>query len=71
MNRSVSETARVLEVSTQQTKDWAWTFKEHLSTSANPGKGHPRRFTDSDSRLVTFAKLTLAARRLTCLIGGE
>jgi hypothetical protein len=57
VNRSVSETARVLEVSTQQTKDWAWTFKEQLSKSANPGKGHPRRFTDSDVLALIYVAM--------------
>jgi hypothetical protein len=48
MNRTVSQTARVLDVDVQQVKTWAWLFKEHLSSQANPPKGHPRAFTDSD-----------------------
>ena len=48
MNRTVSQTARVLGVEAQQVKEWAWRFKEHLSSQANPPKGRPRRFTDSD-----------------------
>jgi hypothetical protein len=48
MNRSVSQTARILGVDVQQVKTWAWIFKEHLSGQANPAKGRPRAFTDSD-----------------------
>jgi hypothetical protein len=48
MNRTVSQTARVLGVHVQQVKAWAWRFKEHLSTQANPPTGQPRTFTDSD-----------------------
>ena len=48
MNRTVSQTARVLGVDAQQVKAWAWRFKEHLSSQANPPKGRPRAFTDSD-----------------------
>ena len=48
MNRTVSQTARVLGVDVQQVKAWAWRFKEHLSSQANPAKGRPRAFTDSD-----------------------
>jgi hypothetical protein len=29
-------------------KAWAWSFKKHLSGQANPTKGCPRAFTDSD-----------------------
>jgi hypothetical protein len=48
MNRTVSQTARILGVRVQQVKTWAWRFKEHLSGQANPPKGRPRAFTDSD-----------------------
>jgi hypothetical protein len=48
MIRSVSQTARILGVDGQQVKAWAWSFKEHLSGQANPAKGRPRAFTDSD-----------------------
>ena len=48
MNRTVSQTARILSVDVQQVKTWAWLFKEHLSSQANPAKGRPRAFTDSD-----------------------
>jgi hypothetical protein len=48
MNRTVAQTARVLGVDLQQVKTWAWTFKEHLSRQANPGKAQARIFTDSD-----------------------
>jgi hypothetical protein len=48
MNRSVADTARILGVDGEQMKAWAWTFKDHLSGRANPGKGRPRKFTDSD-----------------------
>jgi hypothetical protein len=48
MNRSVSQTARVLEVKPQKVKTWAWIFKEQLSQDSNPAKGCSRSFTDSD-----------------------
>lgn len=48
MNRTVSQTARILGVDVQQVKTWAWRFKEHLSSQANPPKGRQRMFTDSD-----------------------
>jgi hypothetical protein len=48
MNRSASQTANVLGVDVQQVKAWAWHFREYLSSRANPPKGCPRAFTDSD-----------------------
>jgi HEPN domain-containing protein len=48
MNRTVAQTARVLGVDVQQVKTWAWLFKDQLSSGANPAKGKPRLFTDSD-----------------------
>jgi hypothetical protein len=48
MNRSVAEAARILGVDGQQVKTWAWAYKDYLSGEANPGKGKPRTFTDSD-----------------------
>ena len=44
MDRTVSQTARVLETDIQQVKTWAWLFKDHLSTGANPGsRSAPKR----------------------------
>jgi hypothetical protein len=48
MDRTVSQTARVLETDIQQVKTWAWLFKDYLSTGANPAKGQARTFTDAD-----------------------
>jgi hypothetical protein len=48
MNRNVSQTALILGVEGDQVKTWAWLFKEYLSPQANPVKGSPRSFTDSD-----------------------
>lgn len=48
MNRTPSQTARILGVEIQQVKRWAWLFKEHLSQLANPPKGRSRAFTDQD-----------------------
>ncbi|MDN5752523.1 MAG: hypothetical protein L0H15_04465 [Nitrosospira sp.] len=48
MNRTVSQTARILGVDVQQVKTWAWLFRDRLSNQANPEKGCPRAFTDSD-----------------------
>jgi hypothetical protein len=58
MSRSVSEVARILGVDSQRVKTWAWTFKEHLSSHANPTKGQPREFTESD----LFALMYVASR---------
>lgn len=57
MDRTVSETARILGVDTRQVKAWAWTFKDYLSSRANPGKNRSRSFTESDVlalMLVTY-----------------
>ena len=54
MNRSVSQTARILGVKVPQVKTWAWQFKEHLSPKANPAKGSPRVFTDSDILALAY-----------------
>lgn len=48
MERSVSQTAKILGVDVQQVKRWAWLFREYLSKGANPGKGLTRVFTDND-----------------------
>ena len=48
MNRTVSQTARILGANIQQVKKWAWVFKDYLSSQANPAKGRSRTFTDAD-----------------------
>jgi hypothetical protein len=48
MDRTVSQTARVLETDVPQVKAWAWLFKGYLGTGANPAKGRARTFTDAD-----------------------
>jgi hypothetical protein len=48
MNRSVTETARILGVDGEQVKRWALEFHGYLSPSANPTKGKPRYFTERD-----------------------
>jgi hypothetical protein len=48
MDRTVSQTAVVLETDVQQVKSWAWLFREYLSAAANPDKGRARAFTDAD-----------------------
>ena len=57
MDRNVSQTALILGVDRQQVKTWAWVFRDHLSCQANPGKGLPRRFTDSDVLALIFVAL--------------
>jgi len=42
MDRTVSQTARVLETDVQQVKTWAWPFNDYLSSGANPAKGRAR-----------------------------
>lgn len=62
MNRTVSQTARVLGADAQQVKAWAWRFKEHLSSQANPPKGCPRVFTEL-GRTGPYARLHALANR--------
>ena len=57
MNRNVSQTAQILEVSAQQVKTWAWQFKKHLSSQSNPLKGRPRAFTDSDVLALVYVAM--------------
>jgi len=54
MERSVSQTARILGADIAQVKKWAWLFKDHLSTGANPAKGRQRLFTDADVLALMF-----------------
>jgi hypothetical protein len=54
MDRTVSQTARVLETDAQQVKKWAWLFKDYLSTGANPAKGRVRAFTDGDVLVLLY-----------------
>ena len=54
MDRTVSQTARVLETDIQQVKTWAWLFKDYLSTGANPAKGQVRTFTDEDVLVLLY-----------------
>jgi hypothetical protein len=57
MDRSTSETARVLGVDVQQVKTWAWRFREHLSRGANPAKGHPRTFSETDVLVLIYVAM--------------
>ena len=54
MNRNASQTARVLGVDAQQVKNWAYLFKEYLSSNANPPKGQARTFSDSDLLVLAY-----------------
>lgn len=54
MNRNVAEAARILGANREQVKTWAWTYKDRLSEQANPGKGKPRLFTDSDMLALIY-----------------
>lgn len=58
MNRSATQTARILGIDTAQVKSWAFTFKEFLSAKANPAKGQARVFNDSD--VLAFAYISAA-----------
>jgi DNA-binding transcriptional MerR regulator len=57
MNRSISQVADILGVDSQQVKTWVGLFKEHLSPQANPEKGQPRSFTDSDVLVLTHVTM--------------
>ena len=54
MNRTVSQTARVLGVDSHQVKKWAHLFNEYLSSNANPAKGRTRTFSDSDLLVLYY-----------------
>lgn len=54
MDRTVSQTARVLETNILQVKTWAWLFKDYLSAGANPAKGLARAFTDPDVLVLLY-----------------
>jgi hypothetical protein len=54
MKRSSSETAKILGVKLAQLKSLAWVFKDHLSSSANPPKTHPRLFSEEDLLALIF-----------------
>ena len=57
MDRTVSQTARILGVDVLQVKKWAWLFREHLAASANPAKGRPRTFADADVLVLIYAAM--------------
>jgi hypothetical protein len=57
MNRNVSQISRILEVDVQQVKTWAWIFKDHLCRGANPEKGSPRSFSDSDVLALIYVAM--------------
>lgn len=54
MNRSVAEAARILGVVGQKVKKLAWAHKHHLGPQANPAKGNPRTFTDTDMLAMMY-----------------
>lgn len=57
MNRTVAQAAQVLGVDGDQVKNWAWRFKQYLSGRANPTKGQPRYFTDSDMLALIYVAM--------------
>jgi hypothetical protein len=48
MLRGVAEACRILGVDRNQVKSWAYTFRDYLSSPANPKSGQPRQFSDAD-----------------------
>lgn len=54
MNRNVAHAAQILGVDSARVKAWAVTFKDCLSTQANPAKGTTRVFTDSDVLALAY-----------------
>jgi hypothetical protein len=54
MNRSVSQTAKVLGIDAAQVKTWAYLFKSYLSRKANPPKGQARVFGDDDVLVLAY-----------------
>lgn len=57
MDRTVSQTARILGADILQVKKWAWLFKEHLGGNANPAKGRPRTFADADVLALIYVAM--------------
>ena len=54
MKMGVSEVAHTLSVDRNLVKTWAFRFKEHLSSDANPQKGKTRQFTGEDLQVLAF-----------------
>jgi|GEM_PF-796575 len=54
MNRTPSETAKILGVKVDQVKRWAFLFQEHLSAAANPPNGETRIFSDDDVLALSY-----------------
>lgn len=54
MKFAVSETARLLQTDRDTVKSWAFHFREHLSSGANPTKGETRSFTAEDLQVLAF-----------------
>lgn len=48
MTRTAAQAAKILGTTTDAVKAWAWEFRDNLSSGANPKKGKPRQFTDTD-----------------------
>lgn len=57
MKYGVSETARLLEVSRETLKTWAYVFSSYLSSEANPSKDNVRRFLINDIRVFAYVLL--------------
>jgi hypothetical protein len=54
MNRNLSQTAKLLGAECEQVKNWSSLFKDCLSGCANPAKGQPRSFRDSDLFVLNY-----------------
>ena len=54
MNRTVAQTAKILEVDVPLIKKWAVLFQDYLAKRANPVKGQPRIFCDSDLFVLAY-----------------
>jgi hypothetical protein len=54
MNRTASASAKILSVEIPQIKNWAVLFKDYLQGAANPKKGVPRLFSDSDLLVLSY-----------------
>jgi hypothetical protein len=54
MKRSISQVAKIAGVDGSRVKHWCSVFHEYLGPSANPGKGTPRVFSDSDLLVILY-----------------
>ena len=60
MNKPITHTVTTVvdlfQTSGSSVRRWSGEFSRHLSSSANPGRGNERQFTDDDLRVFAYVK---------------